>query len=433
MRSLKINISNTTNSGWDAAVALTEAYLGGGQKADQLLDRLPSDFTGGRRSTCQSLFLGALRQGHRTRGALKPLLRKAPRPVVEAILLVAGFEIYDSPADKIPKIIHHAVQRSKTLAKKAESGMINAVLRKLVPAFEAYTKDGALLELKHSHPEWLVAHWKKTMPASECEALLQWNQQIPATYLRTDSDAPENFSSTDWQGFYKAPSKGPWLDSVRAELETGRAYIKDPSTRLAPQLLAAQPGETILDLCAAPGGKAFEIAQGLQGQGTLVALDLPGERMQRLDENLKRLQTPGLKCESFAHDLLTLSPPILAKQGLPETFDAILLDAPCSNTGVIQRRTDVKWRLRAKDLKICADLQNALLAAAAAFVKPGGRIVYSTCSIESSENAEQIRAFLNSSVGIHFSLLDQVVSYPWETGHDGAGAFLLKRSLDPKA
>ena len=429
MRSLKINLSNDKISAWDAAVLLTEAYLGSGQKADQLLDLLPNEFSGGRRNTCQSLFLGALRHGHRTQGALKPFLRKAPRPIVEAIFMVAGYELYECEADKLPKIIHHAVQRSKQLANKAESGMINAVLRKLSKAYEAFDENDTSvrsISLKHSHPDWLVTHWSNQFEPEQLKALLEWNQQIPATYLRTQ-DAPQTFVSTQWEGFYKAPTGTPWLKEIRPQLEAGEAYVKDPSTRIAPQLLAAQPGETVLDLCAAPGGKAYEIAQSMQGRGTLIALDLPGDRMQRLDENLKRLQSSDFNCRSFGHDLLTLTSQILAKNSLPETFDAILLDAPCSNTGVIQRRTDVKWRLRPKDLKVCATLQAQLLAAASRFVKPGGRLVYSTCSIEASENNELVQAFLKSPSGENFKLETQRLSFPWETNHDGAGAFLLRR------
>jgi 16S rRNA (cytosine967-C5)-methyltransferase len=173
--------------------------------------------------------------------------------------------------------------------------------------------------------------------------------------------------------------------------------------------------------------KPLKSPKDLQGKGSLLALDLPGERMERLDQNLARLQSADLTCTSLAHDLLTLQFADLDTHGLPVSFDAVLLDAPCSNTGVIQRRTDVKWRLQAKDLQVCAELQAQLLAAASRFVKPGGRLVYSTCSIEASENSELVEAFLQSPAGKNFQLKDQALSFPWETGHDGAGAFLLLR------
>lgn len=428
MRSLKFDLSETTASGWQFAVLLTETYLAGGWKADQLLECLPSGFSGGRRKTCQSLFLGALRHGHRTRAALKPFLRKAPKPSIEAILLVAGFELYDSDEEKIPKIIHHAVQGSKARLRKPESALINAVLRKLPAALAEIEKDSTQAASKHSHPKWLVQHWTQAYGTEDCEALLRWNQQIPITYIRSEEALPDSFEASQWPGFYRVPTDTPWLEAIRPLLESGDAYVKDPSTRLAPALLDAQPGEAILDLCAAPGGKAFEMAQGLKGNGSLVALDLPGERMERLDQNLARLKSTGLSCTRLAHDLLTLQADDLEKHDLPKDFDAVLLDAPCSNTGVIQRRTDVKWRLQAKDLSACAELQSQLLAAASRFVKPGGRLVYSTCSIEAAENRDVVDAFLKSPSGKTFELKEQRLSYPWETGHDGAGAYLLVRA-----
>jgi 16S rRNA (cytosine967-C5)-methyltransferase len=426
MRSLKFDLPETTASGWQVAVLLTEAYLAGGWKADQLLECLPTGFSGGRRKTCQSLFLGALRHGHRTRAALKPFLRKAPKPAIEAIFLVAGFELYESNEEKIPKIIHHAVEGSKRKLRKPESALINAVLRKIPPALAKIENDSAQPAIKHSHPEWLVKHWAASFGTENCEALLQWNQQIPTTYILSRESLPTSFEASQWAGFYRTHANTPWLEEIRPLLESGRAYVKDPSTRLATALLKAQPGEAILDLCAAPGGKAFEIAQDLKGKGSLLALDLPGERMERLDQNLARLQSPGLHCSSLAHDLLTLQAADLEARDLPSKFDAVLLDAPCSNTGVIQRRTDVKWRLQAKDLTACAELQSELLAAASRFVKPGGRLVYSTCSIEITENAARVESFLQSPAGANFQLKDHRLSFPWETGHDGAGAFLLE-------
>jgi len=159
--------------------------------------------------------------------------------------------------------------------------------------------------------------------------------------------------------------------------------------------------------------------------GHIVALDLPGNRIQRLSQNLENLATETLQCTILEGDLLELDDAAFEEQGLPTQYDAVMLDAPCSNTGVIQRRTDVKWRLRGRDVSNCAYLQKQLIAAAAQCVKPGGRLVYSTCSIEIDENMEVIDAFLNSEAGARFSLKDSVISLPWETGHDGAGAFLL--------
>jgi len=408
---------------------LVESYLSENLKANQLLDRLPAAFSGERRSICQSLFLGALRHGHRVEYALKPLLRKKPRPLVQAILLVAGYELLAAEADRMPKIVHHAVERGKKFVAKSEAGFLNAVLRKLPPALIAISPEDNPAAY-YSHPEWLIKRWQKEFP-NEVKDLLEWNQQIPATYLkiyRPLETIPKGLEATQWPGFYRTTSVDvSWENDIRPLLNRGDAYIKDPSTRLAPALLAATAGESVLDLCAAPGGKAYDIAHSMHRSGRIVAVDLPGNRIARLRDNLNTLQTEALQCHILECDVLALQAKLFAAQQLPTDYDAVMLDAPCSNTGVIQRRTDVKWRLQDSDIENCAILQLKLLQSAASFVKPNGRIVYSTCSIEQTENSDVVEKFLDSDAGEAFELTAHQVSLPWQTGHDGAGAFRLTR------
>ena len=430
MRSIKLALSKENTTGWEAAVRLTEAYLVENMKANQLLENLPADFVRERRALCQSLFLGALRHGHRVRHVLQPHLRKTPRPMVEAVFLVAGYELLQADAETHPKIVHHAVEHSKGLVHSAELGFLNAVLRKLPEALQAVDPEQELAAC-FSHPQWMVARWEREFGADAARQLLEWNQRIPATYLKSydpELELPESLEPTEWPQFFRVITGTSWAEDLRPLLNRGTVYVKDPSTRLAPELLAPRPGESVLDLCAAPGGKAYDLAHLMERRGTLVAVDLPGQRIERLRQNLDNLATSTLRCAIVEADVLTLQPEILAKQALPPQYDAVMLDAPCSNTGVIQRRTDVKWRLRPKDVKACTRLQIALLKAAAQFVKPGGRLVYSTCSIETAENRAVVDTFLSSPEGRHFSLQDRATSYPWQTGHDGAGAFLLTAS-----
>ncbi|WP_269526731.1 RsmB/NOP family class I SAM-dependent RNA methyltransferase [Coraliomargarita parva] len=430
MRSVKFALSSKNATAWGAAVLLTSAYLAENKKANQLLAELPDSFVGERRAVCQSLFLGALRHGFRVRAALNPFVRRAPRPELEAVLLVAGYELLDAPEEKAPKIIHHAVEQAKALAKASESGFLNALLRKLPAALEAQSPEKSAAAY-YSHPAWLVSHWEAVFGADACKALLEWNQGIPDTYLRIydPADVPEGLEATEWPGFFRIRSAELHSDAVQALLAEGRAYIKDPSTRRATALLAPQPGECVLDLCASPGGKAFDLAHRMQGEGCLVAVDLPGKRIERLEENLNKLRSEKLQATILPSDVLELSKEAFAEQALPDSYDAVMLDAPCSNTGVIQRRTDVKWRLAPKDIPACAKLQQQLIHSAARFVKPGGKFVYSTCSIEPEENQVLIDAFLKSKSGQAFQLLESVHCLPWECRHDGATAFLLQRSL----
>ncbi len=428
MRSIKLSLSSKSIMGWDAAVYLVEAYLIGGQKADQLLDQLPENFVGERRAVCQSLFLGALRHGHRTRAALEGLLRKKTKYSVEAILLVSGYEMLDAEADRHPKIIHHAVERSKQLVNRFEQGFLNAILRKLPSALEqiqAHKSPAAF----YSHPDWLLERWQRQFPRAYTQ-LLEWNQGIPPTYLKVYNDEvqiPMGLEATEWPQFYRVTGKISWKEDLYPLLNRGKAYIKDPSTRIAPALLGPRAGESVLDLCAAPGGKTYDMAHAMQGKGQIVAVDLPGKRIARLEENLSTLRSEDLKCEIVECDLLEMDSSTLEDKRLTSAYDAVMLDAPCSNTGVIQRRTDVKWRLQPKDIENCAKLQLQLLHSAARFVKAGGRITYSTCSIEAIENQLVVDEFLASKSGSLFKLEKAISSLPWETGHDGAGAFLLRR------
>ena len=160
MRRIKIALSQPGVDGWMAAVRLTEAYLSGSEKADRLLDLLPDSFLGKRRAVCQSLFLGALRHGHRVRQALRPLCRNRPRPMAEAVCLVAGYELY-----------------------RGETRFLNAVLRRLPPALAAI-EAGEDAAATHSHPVWLVERWRRALGPDRTERLLAWNQVEPDTFVR---------------------------------------------------------------------------------------------------------------------------------------------------------------------------------------------------------------------------------------------------------
>ncbi len=430
MRRIKLDLYKETTTGWEGAIGLTAGYLTENLKANQLLDRLPATFVGQRRALCQSLFLGALRNGHKIRAIMQPFFRKKPKPMIEAILLVAGYEILSSDFDKGPKIVHHAVEQAKKIVAKAEIGFLNAVLRKLPDALQASTQNETPLPTRYSHPNWLVKRWINEFGQANTEALLIWNQQTPSTYFKNYTEQPlENnlFLKAKWPDFYTIAPKANWQSDVLPKLNQGTAYIKDPSTRLASNLMNAQPGETILDLCAAPGGKAFDLAHSMKQNGHIVAVDLLGNRIGKLRQNLDSLQHNTLQTDILEIDVLQLTSEDLRAAKLPLEYDAVMLDAPCSNTGVIQRRTDVKWRLTKKDINQCTALQNKLVQAAASFVLPGGRLIYSTCSIETAENRSVIDTFLKSERGIEFTLEDSEISYPWKTGHDGAGAFRLRR------
>ncbi len=435
MRSFKFHTGPGGATAWDHAVDLMTSYLRNPGKADERISATTAELPPQARRTRQALFLSALRYAHRTRHALSKLVSRDPGQLPEAILLTAGAELVDANAEDRARIVHHAVERAKNRISQRETAFLNAVLRRLaveVNSIDPETEPAAY----HSHPDWLVARWIGAFGRDQTLLLLDWNQKSPQTYLRmldTEEPVAGPFERTQWEGFLSVPAGTSWEAHVLPRLRTGEIYIKDPSTRFAIDLLAPSTGETVLDLCAAPGGKTRDCARRMIGGGRIVAVDLPGLRADRLRGNLGRLPSPRPAVDVVEADAATLTPEQLRTLGKPGGFDAVLLDAPCSNTGVIQRRTDVKLRLRPGSIEQAAKLQRRLLANAARFVRPGGRLVYSTCSIEAAENREVVEAFTVSAEGRAFDLADAVESIPWESGHDGAAAFLLIRTRGGKA
>ena len=171
------------------------------------------------------------------------------------------------------------------------------------------------------------------------------------------------------------PPQGILSIAGKEAVDTTRFYIQDPSTLLAPMLLAPQPGETIADLCAAPGGKSLILAEMLNGAGKLLCRDRSPERLKSIQENLRLWNNVQIEEGDAAADALP-----------KHAWDAILLDVPCSNTGVIRRRPDVRWHFSLNKLQELVALQQRILENCADAVRPGGRIIYSTCSLEEEEN-----------------------------------------------
>jgi 16S rRNA (cytosine967-C5)-methyltransferase len=418
---------------WPAAAQLVARWLDRRERVDALLDSLPRTLAGPERARCQHLVLGAVRHFGRIDAALSRLVAHPPRFPTRAVLVIAGFEIIDAQADRddgrIAKIVHHAVEQAKAVASPAEAKLVNAVVRKLAgllasPAPTLNLSAGELGEY-FSHPAWLVQLWLTQFGPEATRALLEWNQR-PATLhgrWRAEGETPPDFlKPTARPALFEVPS-GRWPE-IEALLKAGKLYLQDPSTCIPVELLAPQPGERVLDLCAAPGGKSLLIADTMK-TGKLVALDQPGARLDRLKENLARTTVEVALVQADATGNLALA---LREHQLPETYDAVLLDAPCTNTGVMRHRVDVKWRLQPNDLRKHHGQQLSLLHSAARTVAPGGRLVYSTCSLDRVENENVVSEFLAGKAGGPFELEKTVLSYPWKDGHDGAGAFLLKRS-----
>jgi 16S rRNA (cytosine967-C5)-methyltransferase len=422
---------------WATAAELLVRWLENHERVDALLDSLPRSLGRTERGRCQHLLFGAVRNLGRIEAIFTPMLARPPRAITKAVLLIAGYELIEGGGDgHTARVVHHAVEQTKTLASQPEAKLVNAVVRKIAAALATQTepaKQAGAEELAtyYSHPEWLVRRWLAQFGASDARALLEWNQKPAPVYARWRSTdgAPAGedaalFVATPWPGFYEVKS-GAWA-RVETLVNDGTLFLQDPATRHAIELLAPKAGETVLDACAAPGGKSLAISD-VMGTGRVVALDLPGPRIDRLKQNLSRAKIDVALVQGDVMQVERQG--VFEECNLPKAYDAVLLDVPCSNTGVMRHRVDVKWRLQISDFAKHARQQGDLLSAAARLVVPGGRLVYSTCSLDTEENAAVVATFIERSKG-RFKLEGQRLSKPWADGHDGAAAFVLRKSME---
>ena len=282
---------------------------------------------------------------------------------------------------------HAAVNENVGLAGRA-SGLVNAVLRR------SCRERGALLqgmgslgvETRTSHPAFLLRRWELQYGEAGMEKLAEWNQEPAPVFVRLNRLHPEAIAGMARTEGVESVGGDFYRCEIlpRSALEAGWCYAQDPSTVVAPGLLDAGPGMMVLDACAAPGGKTAFLAQMMANEGCVVACDLPGGRLRRLEDNLLRL---GVRCAEV-RGVDWLGEDVLPFE--PGSFDRILLDAPCSNTGVMRRRVDVRWRLSEAEFDRMVDLQRALLRRCLPLLKSGGSLVYSTCSIDREENEGQV-------------------------------------------
>lgn len=313
-------------------------------------------------------------------GALGERLAKGmPRdPQVTAILATGAAQILflDTPD-------HAAVDLAVRLARASDrtrhlSGMINAVLRRIAREREEI---GPPREASAELPGWLAARWRRNWGEARTEAIAA-AQLAGAALDLTCRAEPELWAGR--LGGILLPSGSLRILDRRPVTELpgfaeGAFWVQDAAAAIPARLLDAKPGERVLDLCAAPGGKTAQLAAA---GAEVTALDRSASRLERLAANMARL---GLRAEIACADALSFE---------AEPFDAVLLDAPCTATGTLRRHPDIGWTRSEEDIRILARKQAALLDRAASLVRPGGRLVYCVCSLEPEEGEEQAAAFL---------------------------------------
>jgi 16S rRNA (cytosine967-C5)-methyltransferase len=323
---------------------------------------------------------------------------------------------------------HAAVHETVELTPKRQRTIINAMLRAatrqrsdLLARAEAQP-----LFVRTSHPQFLVERWQQHFGAEYAEKLCEWNNLPARVYARI------NLLRIDRTEFLRTHHESrPVPDDPNfvevnslpsAALERGHCYIQDPSTAIACRLLDPKPGERILDACAAPGGKTGYVAQLMENVGTIVACDRDPERLQILKENMARLSVRIVHILRHDWSRGRVSPEITSSA----PFDRILIDAPCTNTGVMRRRVDLRWRLRPTDFDRMHRRQIEILRGLIPLLKTNGALVYSTCSLEPEENEEVVRRILAETPAL--GLQAQKNSLPFRDGFDGAFAAKLIRT-----
>lgn len=353
------------------------------------------------RAAVRAIALGTMRWYLRLAPAIAPLLARDPAgmaPELHALLVAAAHQVeYSRAAPEVS--VHLAVDAARALGQSRASGFVNAVLRRFVRervALLAVVDQN--LAARHAHPAWLV-EWLAGAWPGEVETLLATNNEHPPMTLRVDltrqsvaeycaelAAAGRMATALEWLPgaiVLEHPAPVAALPGFRE----GRVSVQDAAAQLASLLLQPRPGMRVLDACAAPGGKTGHLLEIAGDAIDLTAVDVDVDRLSQVRDTLQRLQR---KARCMQADLAQAWPDFLVGKG----YDRILLDAPCSATGVIRRHPDIKLLRRPTDFEALRRKQSAILRQAFAALRPGGRLVYCTCSVLPAENERIVADFL---------------------------------------
>jgi len=413
-----------------------------GDLADRALDRAAGALPARDHGFVQELVYGTLRLrgrldhilGRRVKGGLPRL-----EPDVLDVLRLGAYQLLEMDAVPPYAAVSQSVELARSAGAARAAGLVNGVLLAIERERDRIDFPGPGDPLAHavawgSHPAWMVERWLARWGPDDTLRLVEANNTRPELYLRlvgiTREEALERLSAA---GISATPVEAS-PESLRIEPPTTAAealaavpaVVQDPAASLVVRFAAVEPGWRVLDLCAAPGGKAAALADS---GATVAAADLSFRRLERLRQNVARLGL-GRRVHPVQADART--PPF-------READAVLLDAPCTGTGTLRRHPDGRWRVDAEQLDALVALQRDLLAAAAPLVRPGGLLVYSTCSLEPEENEERVAEFLELHPGFRNESPAGAVSpslcgahghlvvLPQRHGFDGAFAARLRR------
>jgi 16S rRNA (cytosine967-C5)-methyltransferase len=404
------------------ALAALQKWREGEQFADAILGQLlrSSDLAAPDRAFATELFYGVLRNLMLLDFWIDSLRSRHLDHDTRDLLRLGLYQLFVLETPE-----HAAVFETVALAKPKGRSLVNGVLRSATRGKADLVREASEQEVsvRTSHPQFLVSRWVQNFGEKSAEALCDWNNRPAPVYARINririSEAAFLAQHREAEPLPAHENFVRLTNIPHDALADGHCYIQDPSTATACLLLDPRPGDRVLDACAAPGGKTGYIAELMKNEGFILAGDRDTNRVRTVQENLERLGVGISHCVS--HDWTSGNP-------LPEAtdFDRILIDVPCSNTGVMRRRVDLRWRLRPESFSRMRTEQLAIVRATIPLLKPGGVLVYSTCSIEPEENEEVVRAILQEVPFL--KLGDQVSMLPFRDGFDGAFAAKFVRA-----
>ncbi len=423
-----MNLHKAINSR-DVAAGIVRRWLEKNDFPDRMMGGVTSD-----RAFVMELVYGSVKWKRQLEWVMKRCARHLPPLPLRGHVLVGLYQVFDMDTVEPYAAVHETVAAVKAHFPQAQADFVNALLRRASREKPAL-RDALQMEsigVRTSHPEALVSRWAKVFGAEPAIRLCEWNNrpaQVAVRLHRSRVQMGDFLDRLASAGIRAEPH--PFQPDQFVVLPRGVApahvpgyedgwfSVQDPSTILSVQMLDPRPRERILDACAAPGGKLMAIAERMGGVETVVAVDVHDDRIALLRENLERMGLP--RAEVLQGDMAAGVAPGLEGR----TFDGVLLDVPCTNTGVLRRRADARWRFSLDGLKRIAATQRDILDNGAALVRSGGRMVYSTCSLEPEEDEHQVLNWLARHPD--FALANERKLFPPADGVDGAYAAVLVR------
>lgn len=329
------------------------------------------------------------------------------QPPLADVLRIGAYQILF--LDRVPDsaAVHTSVELAKDAGRGQAAGLVNAVLRRLCREKDALPpipdrEEAKYLSIRYSHPKWLVKRLLALLGREGTEAFLACSNSQPAAAAQVNTcrcSSVAAMRALEAEGVQAVPH--PWLPDCLLLRDTGdlerlkafrdgMIYIQDPAARLAVLAAALRPESRVLDVCAAPGGKSFAAAAAMGDRGEIVACDLHKNKLKRIREGAARLGLTSIRAEAADGRVF--------QEKWLDGFDLVLVDAPCSGLGILRKKPDIR-RKKADDLFALPVVQSAILENAARYVRPGGTLLYSTCTILPEENEEVTDAFLGTHPG----------------------------------